>query len=88
LDLLSFKFVDFELRARIIAIFKYIVSVRNKIERGQKMVKRIMVTLDDAQYEILQGLKGFGSKDAEIIRNIVIAYLSEKSYLKKASEKE
>jgi len=44
--------------------------------------------LDDAQCEILQGLKGFGSKDAEIIRNIIIAYLSEKSYLKKASEKE
>jgi len=30
-------------------------------------------------------LKGFGSKDAEIIRNVLIAYLSEKSYLKEAS---
>jgi len=50
------------------------------------MVKRIMVTLDDEQYKILQGLKGFGSKDAEKIRNIVIVYLSEKSYLKGASE--
>jgi len=46
-----------------------------------------MVTLDDDQYEILQQLKGFGSKDAEKIRNLVIAYLSEKSYLKRASEK-
>jgi predicted DNA-binding protein len=46
------------------------------------MVKRIMVTLTDEQYEILKELKGFGSKDAEIIRNIIIAYLSEKSYLK------
>lgn len=51
------------------------------------MVKRILVTLDDAQYSILQNLRGFGSKDAEIIRNIVIAYLSEKSYLKQATEK-
>jgi len=50
------------------------------------MVKRIMVTLDDEQYKILQGLKGFGSKDAEILRNVVIAYLSEKSYLKRATE--
>ena len=50
------------------------------------MVKRIMVTLDDEQYEILKRLKGFGQKDAEKIRNIVIAYLSEKSYLKEASE--
>jgi len=52
------------------------------------MVKRIMVTLDDEQYAILRSLKGFGSKDAEKIRAIIIAYLSEKSYLKKASEKE
>lgn len=46
------------------------------------MVKRIMVTLDDEQYDILQSLKGFGKKDAEKIRNVLIAYLSEKSYLK------
>lgn len=52
------------------------------------MVKRIMVTLTDEQYEILKELKGFGSKDAEIIRNIFIAYLSEKSYLKLRLESE
>ncbi|MGB9960018.1 MAG: CopG family transcriptional regulator [Candidatus Bathyarchaeales archaeon] len=46
------------------------------------MVKRIMVTLDDEQYEIIKKLKGFGTKDAEKIRNIIIAFLSEKSYLK------
>jgi hypothetical protein len=51
------------------------------------MVKRIMVTLDDEQYNIIKELKGFGSKDAEKIRNIVISYLSEKSYLKRATEK-
>ncbi len=50
------------------------------------MVKRIMVTLDDDQYAIVDALKGFGKKDAEKIRNIVIAYLSEKSYIKKAQE--
>ena len=49
------------------------------------MVKRIMVTLDDEQYRILQNLKGLGTKDAEKIRNLVIAYLSEKSYIKEAS---
>jgi hypothetical protein len=41
-----------------------------------------MVTLDNEQYAILQHLKGFGKKDAEKLRNIFIAYLSEKSYLK------
>ena len=50
------------------------------------MVKRIMVTFDDVQYRILKSLEGFGSKDAEIVRNVVIAYLSEKSYLKAASK--
>jgi hypothetical protein len=45
-----------------------------------------MVTLDDEQYNICKMLKGFGSRDAEIIKNIVIAYLSEKSYrLEKAA---
>ncbi|MBS7616515.1 CopG family transcriptional regulator [Candidatus Bathyarchaeota archaeon] len=50
------------------------------------MVKRIMVTLDDEQYEILKKIKGFGTKDAEKIRNIIIAYLAEKSYIKTAQE--
>jgi hypothetical protein len=49
------------------------------------MVKRIMLTLDDEQYKIIQSIKGFGTKDAEIAKNIIIAYLSEKSYIKKAS---
>jgi hypothetical protein len=52
------------------------------------MVKRIMVTLDDEQYEILKRLKGFGQKDAEKVRAIVVAYLSEKSYLKAATIKD
>ena len=46
-------------------------------------MKRIMVTLDDEQYGILKSLKGLGTKDAEKLRNILIAYLSEKSYLKR-----
>jgi len=50
------------------------------------MVKRIMLTLDDEQYRILQTIRGMGLKDAEIVRNILIAYFSEKSYIKKASE--
>ena len=56
------------------------------LESGYKLVKRIMVTLDDEQYEIIKRLKGFGTKDAEKIRNIVIAFLSEKSYLKSLQE--
>jgi hypothetical protein len=50
------------------------------------MAKRIMVTLDEDQYKIFQGIKGLGTKDPEKVRNIIIAYLSEKGYIKKASE--
>lgn len=50
------------------------------------MVKRVMVTLSDDLYELLRQLKLFGKTDAEKLRNICIAYLSEKSYLKRASE--
>ncbi|UCF58922.1 MAG: hypothetical protein JSV15_00395 [Candidatus Bathyarchaeota archaeon] len=46
-------------------------------------MKRIMATLDDEQYRILKSLEGSGTKDAEKLRNIFIAYLSEKSYLKR-----
>jgi len=49
------------------------------------MVKRIMVTIDDELYSIINSIKGLGTKDAEKVRNIIIAYLSEKSYIKTAS---
>lgn len=39
---------------------------------------RIQVNLDDEQVAAIIKLKGFGKKKAEIIKNIVIAYLSEK----------
>lgn len=50
------------------------------------MVKKILVTLSDTQYERLQSLKDFGDSDAERLRNIFIAFLSEKGYLKDTSQ--
>jgi hypothetical protein len=50
------------------------------------IAKRIMLTLDPEQYRILQSLKGFGHKDAEKAKAVIIAYLSEHSYLKDAQE--
>ena len=44
-----------------------------------------MLSIDDDLYSIIKGIKGMGKRDAEIVRNILIAYLSEKSYIKKAS---
>jgi len=48
-------------------------------------VQRILVPFDRDQIEIIRSLKGFGTEDAEIVRSIVIAYLSEHNYIKQAS---
>jgi len=44
-------------------------------------MKRIQVNLDEEQLKIIRELKGFGKKDAERLKNIVIAYLAEKKKL-------
>ena len=43
-----------------------------------KMTKRIQVNLDEDLLKVIRNMKGFGKKDAERLKNIVIAYLSEK----------
>ena len=52
-------------------------------------MKRTLVSLPDELFEIMKTkLMGkFGESDSEIIRNIVIAYLSEKGYLSNQGEK-
>ncbi|MGA9388634.1 MAG: hypothetical protein WBV70_07410 [Candidatus Bathyarchaeia archaeon] len=47
--------------------------------------KRVLLTFNEDQVKIIQSLKGFGTKDAEIVRSIVMAYLSEHNYIKQAS---
>jgi len=47
------------------------------------MTKKVQVTFSNGQWNLIERLKGtIGDTDSEIIRNIVIAYLSEKSYIK------
>ena len=48
-------------------------------------VRRILVTFDEEQIEIIRSLKGFGTEDADIVRSVVLAYLSEHNYIKQAS---
>jgi hypothetical protein len=48
-------------------------------------VQRVLVTFDKDQMEIIRSLKGFGTEDADIVRSIVMAYLSEHNYIKQAS---
>ncbi len=48
-------------------------------------MKRILVSIPDRAWEILEDdLKGkMGESGSEIIRSIVLAYLSEKGYMEK-----
>jgi metal-responsive CopG/Arc/MetJ family transcriptional regulator len=48
-------------------------------------MKRILVSLPDKVYEIIQKeLKGkMGESNSEIVRAIIVAYLSEKGYMEK-----
>ena len=49
-------------------------------KRGK--VKRIQVTFTEEQWRLLEGLKGLlGNEDAEIVRNIVLTWLAEKSMI-------
>jgi len=48
-------------------------------------VQQVLVTFDKDQMEIIRSLKGFGTEDAEIVRSIVMAYLSEHNYIEQAS---
>jgi len=45
------------------------------------MVKRIMITLSDEQYDILRKLDGLGSTDAAKARGAIVAYLSEHGHI-------
>lgn len=47
-------------------------------------MKRVLVSIPEGTLKIVRDLKGkFGESDSEIIRSIVVAYLSEKGYLNK-----
>lgn len=56
-----------------------------EIDQSANSRKLVNVTFDEDQMKIIRSLKGFGTEDAEIVRSIVIAYLSEHNYIKQAS---
>jgi metal-responsive CopG/Arc/MetJ family transcriptional regulator len=50
-------------------------------------MKRILLSLPDETKKIIDNLKGvFGESDSEVVRSIVIAFLSEKGYLSKKAK--
>ncbi len=66
---------DVKLNAKIIVL-------KNFAYKPPK-AKRVSVTLDDEQLKVLKSLKGLGTKEAEKVKNILLAYLSEKGYFTK-----
>jgi len=47
-------------------------------------MKKILVSVPEGIFNIIRELKGkFGESDSEVVRNIVVAYLSEQGYLAK-----
>lgn len=47
-------------------------------------MKKVLVSIPEGIYRLIQELKGvFGESDSEVIRTIVVSFLSEKGYLSK-----
>jgi hypothetical protein len=46
------------------------------------MVKRVSISLDEEQANLLGRVRAFGTRDAEKVKAILLAYLSEKGYMK------
>lgn|GEM_PF-873976 len=60
-----------------------------KHKRNGDKVKRVQVTFTEEQWSIIERLRGvMGSDDAEIVRNIVLAWLAEKSVVAESVKKE
>ena len=52
------------------------------------MAKRVQVSFTEKQWELLEKFQGeFGDSDADIVRSIVIAWLSEKSFISSTVKK-
>jgi len=47
-------------------------------------MRKILVSIPEGIFKIIKDLKGkIGESDSEVVRNIVVAYLSEQGYLAK-----
>jgi len=56
--------------------------------RIQMKNKRVQVTFNSQQWEIVSKMKGsLGNTDADVVRNIVLAWLAEKSFISEEGKK-
>lgn len=49
-------------------------------------MRRILVSLPEGMFEMIRSLKGeMGESDSEVVRNILVAYLSEQGFFSQTS---
>ena len=52
------------------------------LERDKSRAKRVQVTFTEEQWSLIERFKGImGNDDAEVVRNIILAWLAEKSFI-------
>ena len=50
--------------------------------------KRVQITFNSEQWKLISKMKGsLGNTDADIVRNIVLAWLAEKSFISEEGKK-
>ena len=53
-------------------------------DNGDGEMKKVLVSFPEGIFNLIRELKGkFGESDSEVVRTIVISFLSEKGYLSK-----
>jgi predicted transcriptional regulator len=58
------------------------MCIGEKMNKNIKDMKRIQVTFTKEQWQLIEKLKGeMGVTDSEVIRNIVLGWLMEKSFI-------
>jgi len=55
---------------------------------NNKHTKRVQVLFTEKQWELIRNFQGeMGNSDSDIVRNIVIAWLTEKSFISTSAKK-
>lgn len=70
----SLSLIVIFIRMRVFSVFV--------VRQNRDRVKRVQVTFTEEQWSLVESFRGImGNEDAEIVRNIVLAWLAEKSLI-------
>lgn len=51
------------------------------------MTSRVSISLDEDQVKLLNSIQGFGVKKAEKVKNMMMAYLSDRGYIEEFNKR-